>query len=173
MREPDSVALLDAAGARAGDEAAVRAGDSWAALMERAAGHLARGIVAAGGHGYGLKVAIVVGKGNNGGDGWAAARRLREHGAVAWVVAPDGIDVEVSDEAAAHREGWLATGGRTSEGLDDLQAALAWADVGVDALLGTGTRGAPRGPAADAVAAFRRAHGAGTIVVACDTPSGG
>ncbi len=164
--------LLDAAGARAGDAAAVDAGDTWAALMDRAAGHLARGVVMAGGHGYGLRVAIVVGKGNNGGDGWAAARRLWERGAVAWVIAPDGRDIEVSQEAAANRAAWLARGGRTSDGLADLDAALGWCDVAVDAMLGTGTRGAPRGTAADAVAGLRRAHAAGTTVVACDIPSG-
>ncbi|TVR33349.1 MAG: bifunctional ADP-dependent NAD(P)H-hydrate dehydratase/NAD(P)H-hydrate epimerase, partial [Nitriliruptor sp.] len=172
MVQPAVVPLLDAAGARAGDEAAVEAGDTWAGLMDRAAGHLARGIVAAGGHGYGLRVAIVVGKGNNGGDGWAAARRLHEHGAMAWVVAVDGSDVEVSDEAAANRAAWIDGGGRTSDGLADLDAALAWCDVAVDALLGTGTRGAPRGAAGAGVAALRRAHTAGTVVVGCDLPSG-
>lgn len=168
----DAVPLLDADGARAGDAAAVDAGETWAGLMDRAAGHLARGIVAAGGHGYGLKVAIVVGKGNNGGDGWAVARRLREHGATAWVIAPDGVEVAVSDEAAANRAAWLASGGRSSPGLDDLSAALAWCDVAVDALLGTGTTGAPREPAATAVAALRQAHAEGTTVVACDIPTG-
>ncbi len=172
MVQRGAIPLLDAAGARAGDAAAVEAGDTWAALMDRAAGHLARGIVAAGGHGYGLRVAILVGKGNNGGDGWAAACRLREHGAMAWVVAVDGRDVEVSDEAAANRAAWLTGGGRTSDGLADLDAALAWCDVAVDALLGTGTRGAPRGSAGAGVAGLRRAHASGTIVVACDIPTG-
>lgn len=166
------VPLLDAAGARAGDAAAVEAGDTSAALMDRAAGHLARGIVAAGGHGYGLRVAVLVGKGNNGGDGWAAACRLREHGASAWIVAVDGHDVEVSDEAAANRAAWIDGGGRTSDGLADLDTALAWCDVAVDALLGTGTRGAPRGSAGAGVAALRGAHATGTTVVACDIPSG-
>jgi ADP-dependent NAD(P)H-hydrate dehydratase / NAD(P)H-hydrate epimerase len=169
---PEHLALLDAEAARAGDAAAVDAGDTWAALMERAAGHLARGILEAGGHGYGLKVAVLVGKGNNGGDGWAAARRLRERGAAAWVVAPDGVDVEVSDEAGAHRAAWIGSGGRTSTGFDDVEAALRWADVAVDALLGTGTTGAPRGPAAEAVQALRAAHAGGTTIVACDIPSG-
>ncbi|MTV27221.1 NAD(P)H-hydrate dehydratase [Nitriliruptoraceae bacterium ZYF776] len=165
--------LLDAAAARAGDEAAVAAGDTWAALMLRAAGHLARGVVAAGGGGYGLRVAILVGKGNNGGDGWAAAHLLRDrHGATCWVLAPDGTEVELSTEAAAHRAAWLDRGGRTSTGVGDLDAALGWADVAVDALLGTGIRGAPRGPAGDAAAALLRAHDAGTLVVACDVPSG-
>jgi ADP-dependent NAD(P)H-hydrate dehydratase / NAD(P)H-hydrate epimerase len=133
--------LLDAAAARAGDAAAVDAGDTWSALMERAGGHLARGVVAAAGRSYGLRVAILVGKGNNGGDGWVAARRLTALGAQAWVVAVDGVDVEVSRETAANRARWRAGGGRTSSGVDDLPRTLAWCDVAVDALLGTGVSG--------------------------------
>jgi ADP-dependent NAD(P)H-hydrate dehydratase / NAD(P)H-hydrate epimerase len=150
----------------------VAAGDSWAGLMTRAAGHLARGVTALAGRSYGLRVAIVVGKGNNGGDGWAAARRLRRWGAQAWVLAPDGVEVPVSEEAAANRAAWLAAGGWTATGTDDLDRALAWCDVAVDALLGTGVSGAPRGPAGDAARALLRAHRAGTPVVACDIPSG-
>jgi ADP-dependent NAD(P)H-hydrate dehydratase / NAD(P)H-hydrate epimerase len=167
-----SIPLLDAAAAGAGDRAAVDVGDTWAALMERASGQLARGVLAAAGRGYGLKVAVLVGKGNNGGDGWGAARRLTRAGARAWVVAPDGAEVEVSAEAAAQRGAWIDGGGRTSSGTDDLEAALRWADVAVDALLGTGVSGAPRGPAGDAAAALLAARDRGTTVVACDVPSG-
>ncbi len=165
--------LLDATAARAGDEAAVAAGDTWHGLMERAAGQLARWTVAVGGCGYGLRVALVVGKGNNGGDGWAAARRLeREHGAQCWVVAVDGVEVAASSETTANRAAWLRSGGRTSDGTDDLDTALAWCDVAVDCLLGTGVSGAPRGPAGTAAAALLQARDRGTRVVACDVPSG-
>jgi ADP-dependent NAD(P)H-hydrate dehydratase / NAD(P)H-hydrate epimerase len=164
--------LLDAAAARAGDRAAVDAGDTWAGLMARAAGHLARGVLALAGRGYGLRVAIVVGKGNNGGDGWAAARLLAGHGAQAWVVAPNGLDTEVSDETAANRAAWRAGGGRTSGGTGDLAAALRWCDVAVDALLGTGVSGAPRGVTGEACRALLQAREDGTPVVACDVPSG-
>jgi hydroxyethylthiazole kinase-like uncharacterized protein yjeF len=165
--------LLDAEAARAGDRAAVDAGDTWSGLMERAAGHLARGVVRAAGGGYGRRVALLVGKGDNGGDGWAAARRLeREHGAQAWVLAVDGLDTEVSDATGAARAAWLAGGGRTSAGTDHLDVALAWCDVAVDCLLGTGASGAPRGASADAVRALLEAHASGTPVVACDVPSG-
>jgi ADP-dependent NAD(P)H-hydrate dehydratase / NAD(P)H-hydrate epimerase len=169
-----AVPLLDAAAARAGDRAAVEAGDTWMTLMERAAGHRVRGILRAhGAAGGGLRVAFVVGKGDNGGDGWAAARRIeRERGAQAWVIAVDGTEVDASEATRANRAAWLASGGRTSAGTDDLGAALAWCDVAVDCLLGTGAAGAPRGPAADGVAALRAAHDAGTTVVACDVPSG-
>ncbi|MFP4235834.1 MAG: hypothetical protein ACLFUG_13035, partial [Nitriliruptoraceae bacterium] len=68
-----SLPLLDAAEAGAGDQAAVDAGATWAGLMWTAAGHLARAVVAAaGGRGQGVRVVLVVGRGNNGGDGWAA-----------------------------------------------------------------------------------------------------
>ncbi len=169
---PGAVPLLDAAAARAGDEAAVEAGGTWAGLMERASGHLARGVVECAGRGYGLKVAVLVGKGNNGGDGWGAARRLAAHGAVAWVVAVTGLDVAMSVEADANRQRWIDAGGRVSDGLADVETALAWCDVAVDALLGTGISGAPRGEAGEAAAALLRARDAGTLVVACDIPSG-
>ncbi|MDQ3973974.1 MAG: bifunctional ADP-dependent NAD(P)H-hydrate dehydratase/NAD(P)H-hydrate epimerase, partial [Actinomycetota bacterium] len=61
---------------RAMDQRAFDRGVDPLALMERAAGHLARAVVDAGGRGYGLRVGILCGKGDNGGDGLAAARRL-------------------------------------------------------------------------------------------------
>src|SRR5690625_5262177 len=140
--------------------------------MELAATHLAYSVLEFAGYGYGLAVTILVGKGNNGGDGWAAARRLRDRGADVWVVAPDGLDVQLSAEARANREAWLRSSGRTSSGEGDIEAALARADVASDALLGTGTRGARRGPSLAAVIALRRARTAGVAVVACDIPSG-
>ncbi len=169
-----AVPLLDAAQARAGDEAAVAAGDTWAGLMERAAGHLARGVVAAaGGSAAGRRVVLLVGRGNNGGDGWAAARRLtREHGAHCTVVAVDGVDTSVSPEAAANRAAWIDAGGRTVAGTDHLDVLLGEAHVAVDCLLGTGSSGAPRGAAGEAAEALRRARGPELVVVACDLPSG-
>ncbi|MEX2503499.1 MAG: NAD(P)H-hydrate dehydratase [Egicoccus sp.] len=166
------VPLLDAAAARAGDEAAVAAGDTWLGLMERAGGHLAREVVRFVGRGYGLRVAILVGKGNNGGDGWVAARRLAAYGAQPRVVTTHGPDEELSDESAANRDRWLASGGRVSWSLHGVEAALGWADVAVDALLGTGVTGAPRGAAGDAAAALLAAGEGGLPIVACDIPSG-
>ncbi len=168
---PGALSLLDAEAARRGDRAAVDAGETWAGLMERAAGHLARGVVDLAGHGYGLRVAIVVGKGNNGGDGWAAARRLRRYGAQPWVVSVPPLDVELRDEASQNRARWRASGGRTST-LEELDLALGWADIAVDCLLGTGVSGPPRGEVAEACRALLAAHEAGLPVVACDVPSG-
>jgi len=163
--------LLDAKAAEAGDAAAVEAGDSWYGLMSRAAGHLARGVVELADGAYGRRVCLVVGKGNNGGDGWAVAPRLADLGAEPWVVSAGPLDAELSDEATAFRTAWLQRRGRTGTH-DDLAAALDWADVAVDCLLGTGFTGAPRGQVGDAVAALAAGGRAGLPVVACDIPSG-
>jgi ADP-dependent NAD(P)H-hydrate dehydratase / NAD(P)H-hydrate epimerase len=166
------VPLLDAAGARRGDEAAVAAGGTWDGLMARAAGHLARTVLQVAGRGYGLKVAVVVGKGDNGGDGWAAAPRLAAAGAQVRLVAVDGRDVGASPATTAFRAAWLATGAPVRDGVAPLDEVLAWCDVAVDAVLGTGAQGAPRGPAGEAVTALVQAASRGTPVVACDVPSG-
>ncbi|MDQ3931979.1 MAG: NAD(P)H-hydrate dehydratase [Actinomycetota bacterium] len=165
------MALLDAEAATAGDRAAVESGATWQELMERAAGHVARGVMDLAGRRYGLRVALIVGKGNNGGDGWGAARRLAEFGAFPRVVAVEGLQADMSDEAAANRSRYLAAGGRAGE-KEELSDALAWCDVAVDCLLGTGATGAPRGAIGEAVNAFDRAAADNVAVVACDIPTG-
>ncbi|MFN2557801.1 MAG: NAD(P)H-hydrate dehydratase [Nitriliruptorales bacterium] len=164
------MALLDAETAAAGDQAAVEAGATWADLMERAAGHLARGVIDTAGRRYGLRVTLVVGKGNNGGDGWGAASRLADLGAFPRVIAVEGLQADMSPEAGAKRTRYLASGGRADD-LENLPDALAWCDVAVDCLLGTGATGAPRGAVGEAVSSLRQAA-PGAIVVACDIPTG-
>lgn len=168
-----AVPLLDADAARAGDEAAVAAGDSWSGLMARAAGALARGVLDVAGRGYGLRVVLVVGSGNNGGDGWAAAPLLARRGAHVTVLSTAPLDAELSDEAAANRTRWVAGGGRTVVAPEDPSAVLSGADVVVDCLLGTGATGAPRDAMADVVVAIGDVQeGGGVRVVACDMPTG-
>jgi NAD(P)H-hydrate epimerase len=150
---------------RAMDGAAIESGTSSLALMERAAGHLARATIDLAGAAYGVRIAVLCGKGNNGGDGIAAARRLRAAGAwpvVGLVAAPEGL----SDDAAVQLRRWRGLGGRVT---GDVSSALRSADVVVDCLLGTGATGAPRAPY-DAVIDQINAHDA--PVVACDLPSG-
>lgn len=163
--------LLDAKAAGAGDAAAVDAGDTWHGLMHRAAGHLARGVASLVGGAYGRRVCLVVGKGNNGGDGWAAAARLADLGAEPWVISTAPLDADLSDEATDFRARWLRRRGRTGA-MADLGACLDWADVAVDCLLGTGFAGEPRGDVGDAVRALAAAGQHGLPVVACDVPSG-
>ena len=150
---------------RAMDERTIAAGTPSPVLMERAAGHLARTVLDVAGAAYGTRVALVCGKGNNGGDGIAAARLLRDAGA--WPVVCLVADAaDLSGDPAAQLRRWRARSGRTTT---DLLEGVGQADVVVDCLLGTGASGAPRPPYDAAIAAIN-AHD--VPVVACDLPSG-
>jgi NAD(P)H-hydrate epimerase len=153
------------------DAEAMRAVDRWAIeqqgvpsleLMERAGEAVARAVEVDASDG---PVAVVCGKGNNGGDGLVAARMLRERGrevSVVCVAPPE----QFSSDAAANLE---RLPGERPVSLGDGAAALAAAVVIVDALLGTGFAGEPHGAVADAIDAIGKAAGA---VVAVDVPSG-
>lgn len=173
---PTVLPLLTAADARAADAAAIAAGDRAHVLMGRAAGHLARTVIATAGRAAGLRVAIVVGRGDNGGDGWAAAPLLAARGMHVTVLAPDGSDTAASDAAVAARARWMAAGGTVRTGpvaphLVPSEGRIP-ADVVVDCLLGTGATGALRPTTAEAAAAIGAARASGALVVACDVPSG-
>lgn len=165
-----SIPLFTPSQVRAMDSRAFSRGVAPLDLMERAAGHLARGVVAAGGRGYGLRVGILAGRGNNGGDGLAAARRLLDAGAAPrlCLVTAGG---ELTADTATQLERYRAAGGRL---VDSVGAALAGAEVGVDCLLGTGASGEPREPYRSAVSELdRTARFARRMsVVACDVPTG-
>ena len=107
-------------------------------------------------------IAIVCGKGNNGGDGLAAGRMLRGFGRTVRVLllaAPD----EYRGDAAENL--------RRLEGAHEPFAprALDGAAVVIDAILGTGFQGEPRGNAKDAIEALASFDGP---VVAADIASG-
>jgi NAD(P)H-hydrate epimerase len=147
----------------------MRAADAWAIeevgvpsldLMERAGEGLAR--VAAELAGAGA-VRIVVGKGNNGGDGLVAARLLREEGRPVDVLAAAPLD-DLRGDARANLE---RLPGDPPAPFDT--GALQGSGVVVDALLGTGFQGAPREPLASVIEAINEQA---SPVVACDVPSG-
>lgn len=106
---------------------------------------------------------IVVGPGNNGGDGMVVARHLAEAGWRVEAVAP-GEPPSTPD--AAQMAGIAASLGIE---VAPFVAEPAPGRVVVDALLGTGAGGAPRGPA---LAAVEWMAGCGAPVVAVDVPSG-
>ncbi len=142
-----------------------RAGAGVVAAMERRYGPL-----------LGYRVLVMCGTGNNGGDGFVAARRLRARGAEPQVVVLGDI-ARVTGDARHHLEALRAAGVEPAVAGDE--AALArvaaprdrW-DHAVDALLGTGARGAPEGPAAAGVEMLRALDDAGTPVVSVDLPTG-
>ncbi|MGO9903399.1 MAG: NAD(P)H-hydrate dehydratase [Solirubrobacteraceae bacterium] len=156
------------------DAAAQRALDAWAIgelgipgleLMEHAGAGLAALVGKRAPHD---PVAIVCGKGNNGGDGLVVARLLREQGREVRVLllAPGE---QLSGDARTNLE--RLPGAPPERFSAEL---LQGAAVIVDALLGTGFAGVPRGAAADAIAAINAVAGAvaGAVVIACDVPSG-
>jgi ADP-dependent NAD(P)H-hydrate dehydratase / NAD(P)H-hydrate epimerase len=147
------------------DQRAFARGVDSVALMDRAAGHLARGVLRAAGRGYGLRVAVLCGKGNNGGDGLAVARMLRAAGAAPTVHLVGGAD-GLQGDAAVQLARWRGMRGRMAP---TVEAALTGADIAVDCLLGTGASGEPREPYASAVEALNGFTGP---VVACDLPTG-
>jgi len=157
------------------DAAQQRALDTWAIedrgipglrLMERAGAGLAERTAELVPHG---SIAVVCGSGNNGGDGLVAARLLRERGrdvTVLLLVDP----VRLSDDARTNLT--LLPGAPAEPFTPETLRGVAGI---IDAILGTGFRGIPRNPAADAITAINAARTtgpAGPVVVACDVPSG-
>jgi ADP-dependent NAD(P)H-hydrate dehydratase / NAD(P)H-hydrate epimerase len=111
----------------------------------------------------GLPVRIVVGPGNNGGDGLAVARLLREEGRVVDVLAVAPLD-RLRGDARVNLE---RLPGAPPEPFE--AAALEGSGAIVDAMLGTGFGGEPREPIAGAIAAMDAQD---APVIACDVPSG-
>lgn len=106
-------------------------GHSYAAMMERAGSAVARVIQTRLGNGA-RRILVLVGPGNNGGDGLVAARRLREAGAhviVCWLKPRDDAEAHVA--ALRERDVLITTP-------LELEPWLMQCDVIVDALLGTG-----------------------------------
>jgi len=111
------------------------------------------------------RLAVLCGSGNNGGDGYVLARLAQLAGLHVRVAAVAGAP-RAGSEAHAARQWFMACGG-VEHG--DSAAVLEGADVGVDALLGTGLDRPPGGPIADAIAAI---NACGRPVLALDVPSG-
>jgi ADP-dependent NAD(P)H-hydrate dehydratase / NAD(P)H-hydrate epimerase len=152
--------LPDAAAMRAADAAAIAAGAGGGALMERAAAALADEVARRLPHGV---IAVLCGKGNNGGDGWVAARLLRERGREVRLFSTAAVE-ELSGDA------WAAADALTGPAAEPIAAGCLEGAAGlVDCLLGTGATGAPRGEVADALRLIQRC---GLPVIACDVPSG-
>src|SRR5579862_1628688 len=116
-------------------------------------------------------IVVLWGKGNNGGDGFVVARHLRKMGAKP-EVRLFGDPREAKGDAAANLKRWKAASGKLQvdkPGKDELKFTSD--SIIVDALLGTGTRGAVEGRLREVIAAVN-AHGQSCAVVSVDIPSG-
>lgn len=150
---------------RAADEAAIAAGTDGSVLMDRAGRAVARAVIACAGGRYGRRVAVVCGKGSNGGDGFVAARVLARRGLRVSCLGVGGAAESTGaagDHLARMESAGIALRPFAPHGLDG-------AGVVVDALFGTGFRGRAEGEAAAAIEAVNAAPG---TVVSVDVPSG-
>ncbi|MBI3361242.1 MAG: NAD(P)H-hydrate epimerase [Chloroflexi bacterium] len=110
-------------------------------------------------------VVVLCGAGNNGGGGMVAARHLHNRGAAVHVVGAGISPAARLKEIPAHQWRILQTIGLIAEG----DPGLARADLILDALIGYGLTGDPRGVVAEWV---ERANAAGCPILALDAPSG-
>ena len=156
------IPVLSPASSAAWDRCAEEAGIAVATLMETA-GRAAAAVIAAR-YGPSLRAGVLVaaGPGNNGGDGWVAARALHRLGVPVWVASstdePSALPLQMRRLALA-------------DGVIALAPDGPWpgAGIAIDALLGTGARGAPRGAVAGLL---ERLHDLSLPLVAIDGPTG-
>ncbi len=133
-------------------------------LMERAGRGLAALVAQRAPEGA---IAVVCGKGNNGGDGLVAARALREQRRDVRVLTV----VEPADYRGDARVNLEQLPGEGPEPFSPER--LAGVVAVLDALLGTGFEGVPREPVAGAIDAINSHGGPGQAeIIACDIPSG-
>jgi ADP-dependent NAD(P)H-hydrate dehydratase / NAD(P)H-hydrate epimerase len=126
-------------------------------------------------------IAVLCGKGNNGGDGLVAARHLTGADRRVCVYLFAAAD-ELRGDASANLRNWEQAGGKVMLVPDEVAWRSAWpevsaADAIVDAIFGTGFRGAPTGVIGQAIEDVNRLSGNATaarpaLILAVDTPSG-
>ncbi len=158
MMKPDT-ALLNVRQMGEADRLSVEAGIPVFELMDRAGKAIALAIEQ---RFSACRVLVLCGPGNNGGDGFAAARYLAGHGWPVRVALLGGRD-RLTGAAHVHAQLWT--------GLVDplIPSVLSSAELVVDAIFGAGLSRPVEGAAAETLAACA---GLGLPVVAVDVPSG-
>ena len=159
--------LLTAAETRTAEAEAERRGLPASILMENAGTAVAEAAMALGGPA--ARFLVVAGPGNNGGDGYVAARKLHAAGRQVdvWRVGdPARMKGDAARNHAAVEQGGVPVHSSAAA------MPLRPGDVVIDALFGTGLARPPDGEPADAVRAMLRWHGEGVRVLAVDLPSG-
>lgn len=116
-----------------------------------------------------MKVAVVCGVGNNGGDGSVVARHLLARGADVQLFLTAGAE-ELRGDARTALAAFAAIGGQVKDARGARwRAELSHFDLVVDAVLGTGVSRSPEG---EVLRAIEGMNDCGLPVVALDVPSG-
>jgi hydroxyethylthiazole kinase-like uncharacterized protein yjeF len=148
--------ILTVAEMKEADRAAVAGGTDVGTLMERAGEAVAAAVDTRFPKG---EVRVLAGPGDNGGDGYVAARRLAERG---WRVRVEALAEPKTPDAQRARDRW------TGE-IEAFGAGAGRPDIVIDALFGAGLSRPLSGEAARTVRDVTRSQ---ATVVAIDTPSG-
>ncbi|MBK5255040.1 MAG: NAD(P)H-hydrate dehydratase [Vicinamibacteria bacterium] len=160
----------------------MRAADAWTivhgvpgpTLMENAGLAVARAIESR--FGKERRVAIVCGLGNNGGDGFVVARVLKSDWTRVYIIGDaDSIKGDARhhfDRLRKERVRLQVSVIRTEADWAEKASELGRCSLMVDALLGSGSRGAPRDLAPLVIDSIRLERARGARVVSVDLPSG-
>jgi len=148
--------ILTAEAMRAAEQRAIDAGTSVEMLMERAGSALAE---AAYRHVGKMPALVLCGPGNNGGDGYVAARHLAER----------GVAVRIASLAEPKSSAAQWARGQWSGKVETLDASTTSAPLLIDALFGTGLK---KGLETAAREQLFRLSSAARVRAACDVPSG-
>jgi hydroxyethylthiazole kinase-like uncharacterized protein yjeF len=143
-------------------------------LMENAGAEVAREVERRYGPLFGKRILVVAGSGNNGGDGFVAARYLAAIGSKVKVLLLSSPDSIRTKEAETN---WKRLGETTVEvliardgnELSKLRREFERAEIVIDAIFGTGIRGEVREPHATAIRLLNESR---ARKVALDIPSG-
>ncbi len=138
-------------------------------LMENAGASVARAIRARFPEGTETRIIVLAGTGNNGGDGFVAARHLLDYN-------PDILLLGRARDIATDesRRNWdilrnLSADTREIRDSSELSELELDADIVIDAMLGTGVRGSVREPVASAIDLINESC---AFVLSIDVPSG-
>ena len=158
------IELLSNAEMAQADQLAIAGGVAGIDLMERAGAAVADAVAAR--HPLGARVAVVAGPGNNGGDGFVAARLLAGRGYRVRVLFTGDAPALKGDAALAARK-WI--GPIDAARPEDLGGGKAASDLVIDALFGAGldrpVAGLPR-------AMIESMNAQAAPIIAVDLPSG-
>jgi len=153
------------------EKAADASGLSYDQMMEHAGKSVADALMTAIPEIAGKHVLVLVGSGNNGGDGLVAARALAEAAATLVVYLTKNRPADDPHLAALREMGLLIVNAQEDQRSRVLKLQLGRTEILIDAVLGTGFRLPLKGSAREVLKAVKQS-GARPYVVAIDCPSG-